>query len=230
MAHNETLMLPCISSQAANQVLCDIGLLPNGKDQGNNDSSTGELVVSTYDRAKIMAREQLLFLKSANPELLTRVARAVHLNYPHSDSWRRTFGIGSMATIKAFSYQLKEPFALYLQNMRAQDLDTFELFLTCATPLTPNEDMFDEVEHGPELPQFQEHLRRVIQIMSLTAVSTDFADKLRIGAGCTYLAIAHTLPIPADKNDHPRPELVLAEMVRTAHIIDPASITITQST
>ena len=49
-----------------------------------------------------MAREQLRALKSINPDLFSKITKSIRANYPEGEGWRRTFAIGSMATIRAF--------------------------------------------------------------------------------------------------------------------------------
>lgn len=222
MAHNESLSIPIISEESANKLLHDVGLDPRGREEQRDDAEGAHITV--YNRTKIMVREQAFAIKITNAELLRRIDQASRTNFPTADSLRKTFITGLMSTLRAFNHQLGPAFITYLESLDATGLSTFERTLVRNPRLQPYEDLLDEVLHGPELPHDETHLRRAIDIMSLAAVSTDFGEKVRVGAALGYLAFTVSVRGPEVSPNQSALPSDLVNMVKNAHIINSGSV------
>jgi hypothetical protein len=177
---------PVISPDAANQLLSDVGLDPDGRRLGARE---GEQLLPLEIQGKIMTREQALALRSGNRALLETIDEVATRNYGNNLLFKRIFSTGSMAVLRACSYQVGTTFSGYLDLMRGKSLDVFRAQLI-ATPTRG--DILQEVLTYPEIPSHQGELGRAIDYMSLYSVDPDYGDNLVLGAATTFLAVNKT--------------------------------------
>jgi hypothetical protein len=212
------LSTPVIKDASVDRLLKDVGLTPDGKEDGD----TSGRHISLWDRAKDMALEQGLSLRSMNRDVVRSIKKAGEVNYPRVDNFQRIFTIASMAVMRVFSYELGQPFIEYVQGLEGTRLEDFGIYMACATPLTSDNTILDEVLNGPEIPEIETDLKRGVYFMSHFSVDSDHADKFRIGAGCTFLAIQETWAAAIPNVDHVKPSDELEQMRRLATILEPA--------